>query len=271
MYSFTEQLELARQANPSHIPVYRAILESIHNPASTRIDSDEKALAVDLLYILLDTFTIEEIRVRCTPPQDLFREPAKKPQEGAKDILPAESTAAGENAAKTAGNRPKISKFEQYPNIPWKELDNPQVRTADSIFTDRINCYSRLKELEAATQDAVADRATLAEIIETSVRLELCFDELKNFNDKGEFLGEHPFITQKDERARVADLLRNDPDAFFAERKNIELNITRYTSQINGKKTTATQKEAARANLEKYQAKLRLFREVFAEIITRAK
>ena len=102
MYSFTEQLELARQANPSHIPVYRAILESIHNPASTRIDSDEKALAVDLLYILLDTFTIEEIRVRCTPPQDLFREPAKKPQEGAKDILPAESPAAGENAAKAA-------------------------------------------------------------------------------------------------------------------------------------------------------------------------
>lgn len=271
MYSFTEQLELARQANPSHIPVYRAILESIHNPASTRIDSDEKALAVDLLYILLDTFTIEEIRVRCTPPQDLFHEPAKKPQEDAKDILPAESPAAGENAAKTAGKRPKISKFEQYPNIPWKELDNPQIRTADSIFTDRINCYSRLKELEAATQDTVADRATLAEIIETSVRLELCFDELKNFNDKGEFLGEHPFISQKDERERVDELLKNDPEAFFSERKNIELNITRYTSLLNGKKATEAQKEAARANLEKHQAKLRLFREVFAEVIKTAK
>lgn len=271
MYSFTEQLELARQANPSHIPVYRAILESIHNPASTRIDSDEKALAVDLLYILLDTFTIEEIRVRCTPPQDLFREPAKKPQEDAKDILPAESPATGENAAKTAGKRPKISKFEQYPNIPWKELDNPQIRTADSIFTDRINCYSRLKELEAATQDTVADRATLAEIIETSVRLELCFDELKNFNDKGEFLGEHPFISQKDERERVIELLKNDPEAFFSERKNIELNITRYTSQLNGKKATVAQKEAARANLEKHQAKLRLFREVFAEVIKTTK
>lgn len=271
MYSFTEQLELSRQADPAHIAIYRSMLESLHNPASSRINSDEKALAADLLYILLDTFTIEEVKARCEPRPDLLREPTKMIQDATEGTIPAPSPAAGAAAAKPAENRPKISKFEQYPLIHWKELDNPPVRLADSIFSDRINCYSRLKELEAATQDATASRDVLAEIVETSVRLEQCFDELRHFNDKGEFLGEHPFITQKDERARVTELLKDDPEAFFSERKNIELNITRYTSQINGKTTTEAQKEAARANLEKYQAKLRLFREVFAEIITRAK
>lgn len=268
MYDFTQQLAISKKAaDPAYIPVYRAMLESIHNPASSRIDSNPSALAADLLYILLDTFTIEEVQARCAPAPDLFREPTKKAQEATETTVRSSAPATTQEAAKQAENRPKVSKFDQYPSIPWKQLDNPLIRTADSIFSDRINCFSRLKELEAATQDGTATRATLEEIVETSVRLECCFDELRRFNDTGEFLGEHPFIAHKDERQRILDVLKNDPEAFFQERKNIELNITRYTSQINGKRTTEAQKETARANREKYQAKLRLFREVFAEYI----
>ena len=96
----------------------------------------------------------------------------------------------------------------------------------------------------------------------TSIRMELCFSELRAFNNTGSFLGKHPFIAQADERSRVASLLVSDPDAYFEERKNIELNITRYQSQINSKKTTKEQKERAQANLEKYQARLALYKEI---------
>lgn len=268
MYSFIEKTDLSnRFARVEHIPAYRSMLAALQLPAASRIESDQKTLAISLLYILLDHYTIEEIQARLTPPPGHFREAAKMIQEKPEGTIPAGSPAAGEQP----GKKPKISKFEQYPDIPWKDLDNPQVRLADSIFSDRINCYSRLKELEAATQESIADRDRLGALVETSVRLELCFDELRQFNDKGEFLGDHPFIAQKDERERVTELLKNDPEAFFSERKNIELNITRYSSQLNGKKATEAQKEAARANLEKYQAKLRLFREVFAQVIKTAK
>lgn len=96
----------------------------------------------------------------------------------------------------------------------------------------------------------------------TSIRMELCFSELRAFNNTGAFLGRHPFIAQADERSRVTALLVSDPDAYFEERKNIELNITRYQSQLNSKKTSKEQKERARSNLEKYQARLALYKEI---------
>lgn len=251
MYTFSEQLSLARSnASTDFIDTYRSMLAGIGNPASSRISSDRQALARDLLYILLDTFSIDEVRARCVPAEAHFADDRKM-----------------EQAPPRCHERPKISKFEQYPRIPWKELDNPLVRTADSIFSDRINCWSRLKQLEADTQGPTAPRGILGEIVETSVRLEMCFDELRNFNDTGSFLGVHPFIVTKDERERVRDILKNDPETYFSERKNIELNITRYSSQINRKKATEDQREAARANLEKYRAKLRLYKDVLAETI----
>ena len=142
-------------------------------------------------------------------------------------------------------------------------MDNPLVRTADSIYSDRINCHRTLARIEQETQGAlVLDSDTLAEIVHTSIRMELCFSELRSFNSTGAVLGRHPFIAQADERSRVTALLVSDPDAYFEERKNIELNITRYSSQINSKKTTKEQKERAQVNLEKFKAKLELYKEI---------
>ena len=147
-------------------------------------------------------------------------------------------------------------------------MDNPLVRTADSIFTDRINCWSRLAEIERASEGASElSSETISEIVFTSIRLELCFSELRSFNKTGRFLGKHPFIAQSDERGRVKALLKEDPDRYFDERKNIELNITRYSSQINSRKTTKEQKERARENLEKYQARLQMYKDIFKECI----
>lgn len=101
----------------------------------------------------------------------------------------------------------------------------------------------------------------------TSIRGELCFSELRNFNKTGRFLGKHPFIAQADERSRVMEILHSDPDRYFDERKNIELNISRYSSQINSKKTTKEQKERARENMERYQARLQMYKDIFKECI----
>ena len=97
--------------------------------------------------------------------------------------------------------------------------------------------------------------------------MEICFAELRQFNSTGAFLGKHPFIAHADERARVKQLLLQDPDAYFDERKNIELNITRYNSHINSKKTTPEQKERARENVERYQARLAMYKEIIKEIL----
>lgn len=164
----------------------------------------------------------------------------------------------------------KVSKFEQYPNISWREMDNPLVRTADGIFTDRINLWQRLREIEENTEGAhEMDAQTIEEFITKTIRLELCFSELKAFNDTGEFIGKHPFISERDERSRVTELLRTDPDKYFDERKNIELNITRYSSQINGKKASPEARKRAADNLEKFKALLQMYKEVFQEYVKR--
>ena len=149
-------------------------------------------------------------------------------------------------------------------------MDNDLVRTADSIFTDRINLYYKLQELEKGIDgpDEV-DSDILETMVMLSIRQELCFSELKSFNDTGKFIGKHPFIRQKDEWQRVAELLRTDPDRYFDERKNVELNITRYSSQLNGKKATQEQKDRAVANLEKFKTALQLYKDVFNEFIKR--
>lgn len=149
-------------------------------------------------------------------------------------------------------------------------MDNPLIRTADSIFTDRVNLWQRLREIEKDTEGAKEiESRTINEFITKTIRLELCFSELKAFNDSGKFIGKHPFISERDERARVAELLRTYPDKYFEERKNVELNITRYSSQINGKKATPEARKRAADNLEKFKAQLQMYREVFQEYVKR--
>ena len=63
----------------------------------------------------------------------------------------------------------------------------------------------------------------------------------------------------------MLQLLRTDPDAYFSARKNIELNISRYSSQINGKRASEAAKARARENLERHQALLAIYKEVFQE------
>ena len=248
MYDLATRKALARRyADLAHIPAYRQMLREMNRPCARRIGMDGARLAESLFYTLLGCCSVETILQRLAVSAEQFPEATKKPS-------PPEGSP-----------RAKMSKAEEYPCIDWRNLDDPLVRMADSIYSDRINCWRRLKELEAGTREDSAPREVLAEIVELTIRHELCFQELRNFNDKGAFLGMHPFITQKDEREHVRQLLLSYPDAYFEERKNIELNISRYSSQINGKKASGEAKARARENLERHQARLALYKEVFRE------
>ena len=148
-------------------------------------------------------------------------------------------------------------------------MDSPSVRLADSIFSDRISCWQRLQELEKLTQEPTAPVTVLQEIINLEIRREMCFQELEQFNKKGKFLGKHPFIAQKTEREQVLEMLRNDPERYFTERKKIEDNISRYSSQINGKSSSEAVRERAKASLERYQARLQLYKDIFREYMNK--
>lgn len=252
MYTFQQKKSISKSiADPAKINIYRQMLAAKRLPASGTINRNRSALAISLVYILLDHYTMEEIMAV----GDTVSAPV------------VQVTAVPVGVSPAAPKPAKISKFEQYPDIPWKQMDNPLVRMADSIFTDRINCYSELKRLEVQTQGEMTDISTLAEIVRLAARLEMCFNELRSFNNTGKFLGKHPFIESKDERSRIFDLLRRDPEAYFQERKNVELNIARYSSQTNSKKLDADKREKAGVNLQKFRALLQVYKDVFAEIV----
>ena len=247
MYSFNERKAIARQlADPGKISVYRKLLSERKNKLSGTIMADRRQLAEALVYALLAYCTAGEIVSYCAEDADQERQTAPH------------VTAAPPKA----GTR---NKFEEYPKIRWKDLDNQVIRTADSIYSDRINCWSRLKELERQL-DGEADRNVIAEYVDLNIRLELCFEELRNLNDKGTFIGKHPFVTLKSEKERIENLLRNDPEKYFDERKNIEMNISRYSSYLKSGKYGDEKKQKFTEFLDRYKALLQLYKERFMEM-----
>ena len=247
MYSIAERTKLSKQiAQVSQIETYRSMLRGYGSKRAGRIILDQQLLAESLVYELLGKCTAEEILERTSNTrQSALHQPV--------------------NTAIVAVKK-KASKYEEYPSIRWKDLENPLIQTADLIYSDRINCHQRLRELES-TLGETSDWNTLAEYIGKAIRMELCFEELKAFDRTGKFLGKHPFIACRSERERVAELLRSDPDKWFEERKNIELNITRYTSQISSDRFSEEKKKKFAELLEQHQASLAIYKEIFNEFI----
>lgn len=138
---------------------------------------------------------------------------------------------------------------------------------ADSIFSDRIRLWSRLRTLEAALYDGRVSGQIVREYLEGSIRLELCFAELRNFNNRGTFLGRHPFIAQGSERDRLKRLLVTDPVAFTEEMHRVRLNISRYQSHAKSGRYTDEQKARELANLEKFNGLLATYEEILKEYV----
>ena len=146
-------------------------------------------------------------------------------------------------------------------------MDDPLVRTADAIFTDSVNLSRWLRGAEDGLYEKEIDTALAAEFVEKSIRLELCYDELRSFSESGSFRGKHPFITQRSERERVTALLKENPVEFTREMHRIEMNISRYSSHLNSQKISPERKKLAAANLEKFKASLAMYEEILKDVI----
>lgn len=65
----------------------------------------------------------------------------------------------------------------------------------------------------------------------------------------------------------MAALLLSDPTAFLDEFKNIEGNISRYSSHIKSKKYTEEQKRREQENLRKYEALKAMYQDILDQHI----
>lgn len=252
MYSIQQRRDIsARIANPSNIPTYRRLLKASGNNYGGLINPDERKLAILLVSALLTTYSEEEIIAACQTP--------------AKATETAKAGKSGPSASEAV--KKKRSKIEEYPGIHWEDLDNPLVRTADSIFSDAVNLGRWLREAEERLYDQEADAELVAEFVGKAIRLELCHEELRSFSKTGEFKGKHPFIAQRSERDRATALLKENPVEFTREMYRIEMNISRYSSHLNSPKLSPEKKKQAQANLDKFQAAQKMYEEILKTVI----
>ncbi len=105
----------------------------------------------------------------------------------------------------------------------------------------------------------------IIEIVELGIRNRICFSELQCFNQNGKFLHKHPLIQKNSTKAVLIDLMRNNPQAFLEEHKNVSNNISRYKSYLNRKKAKEKDKLKWQAQLSKHMEKLNLMSEVIQE------
>jgi len=251
---FIQKREVSRRiADPSKIEVYRQLLSAKRVPSSGMKGDDKRKLAIELVYTALSHYSEEDILFACSGASTASQ--------------PAKATVIQNESVSTTHK--KASKYEEYPKIPWQDLDNPLVRTADSIFSDRINLHQALRAIEPSLDSAQVPSELLGDFVEKSIRMELCFRELKTLNDTGEFYGKHPFISQRTERERLTDLLRSDPSKFLEEMHNVEGNISRYKSHAKSTKLSAEKRKKEAENLLKYEALKKMYQEILDSNIKR--
>ena len=121
------------------------------------------------------------------------------------------------------------------------------------IYSDRINTFRRLVELEKKLDDSPTAQI-VADYVELSIRNRQCREELTAFNNRGKFLNEHPILKTEDLHKQMTELLLSNPDEFMNQLTNVKQNIARYKSYINNKKR---QKDLQnnKAHLEHWQNK----------------
>ena len=98
MYTFQQKKSISKSiADPAKVEVYRQMLAAKRLPAAGTISRNRSALAISLVYILLDHYTMEEIMAA-----------------GAESAMTVvQSSISGPKVAPEPQKPAKISKFEQ--------------------------------------------------------------------------------------------------------------------------------------------------------------
>lgn len=245
-YTLKQRKQLAASlADVGNIAVYRKMLADRRSPAASTVILDKGRLAFSLAYCLLEHYSKDEILS------------AVAQNEGRQDLVAVkeEPPKNHESPQPASVEHRKRTKFDEYPHIEWRNLDNQDVRTAELIYSDRINTYNDLRGLEKELgYNECAPAGLLGKIVQKSIRHELCISELTSFDRRGKFMGKHPLIGEETEADRIRKLLRENPEEYLQEYANVRQNIARYTSFLKSKSRTTEQKARDQVSLSKYTA-----------------
>lgn len=157
----------------------------------------------------------------------------------------------------------KIQKQEEYPQIDWDNLFDPQVQMATLIYNDRVVTWKQMKQLDERLDKKPAER-DIMDMVELRIRNLQAFDELQSFNDTGKFLYIHPLIAHRSERAQLAKLMKTDPQEFLRQHKNVADNIRRYESYLK-RADRQTRRAQDKENLRRHREREALFKAILLD------
>lgn len=230
-----------------------------HAPTSMLLPRDYSTplgstLPFDLVYRLLDSCSMDEILAnRKKHASATVQNTEGKGSSGKSNDAKA--------AKKSAEKEKKLTKQEEFPKINWNDLSDQDVQKAELIYSDRINTFRRLKEIDSTLDDNPTEDA-IAEMVELDIRNRICREELTSFNNKGKWLNKHPLFNSNNEHNKLTKLLLQNPGGFMDKYNQVKGNITRYKSYLQSKKYTKEQHERQQQLLDGYVDKENLMADI---------
>lgn len=99
------------------------------------------------------------------------------------------------------------------------------------------------------------------QLVELRIQNLVCFKELQSFNDSGDWLYQHPLISNLSKFSTLQDLKRKNPEEFLKQYALTESNIRRYQSYIKSE-SRKDKRASDRSNLKKHQDLSNVFKTI---------
>lgn len=128
------------------------------------------------------------------------------------------------------------------------------VQRASIIYSDRINTYRRMIEIDSILDNSPTVNL-ISEFVELGIRNRLCFEELRKYNDSGIFKNKHPLLILDKDRLALFNLLRSNLCDFLEEYRSSANNIVRYKSYL-GKEKDQVKVERYNQAVKKHEDKI---------------
>lgn len=134
-----------------------------------------------------------------------------------------------------------------------------------ALYEQRIFSYEAMHNYDRVI-DKDPSAENIAGLIVNDIENKQCFEELKHYNDNGQFLFIHSLTKELQETDRLRAMRKNDPEQFTSELVNCDKSITRYKSQIKNEKYKSPQELGDWLSLLKdYELKRKLLTQIISE------
>lgn len=118
-----------------------------------------------------------------------------------------------------------------------------------------------MKVLDDALDDApTTDK--VSELAELRIQNLLCFRELQNLNDTGDFLYRHPYLKNEREYEELIGLWNTDRERFIQSYQNCRNNINRYNGRANRSGATEAEIETALQQKQRHEDRAVIFKKI---------